>query len=127
MNQDRFKFRRPNFQNGKFIGFDYYELNQGLVINEEHCEMTDSYKENPTMGAHGHIVGQDEQCTGLKDKNGTLGYHNDRYINEFGVECVIEWDKDKLVGKNETGIIYNIASWFDKCEIIGSIHEKESK
>lgn len=77
MNNNRFKFRRPNFQNGKFIGFDYYELNQGLVINEEHCEMTDSYKENPTMGAHGHIVGQDEQCIGLKDEIGDLMYQND--------------------------------------------------
>lgn len=115
MNNDRFKFRIWD-------------------------ELQECYIENLFLGMDGRFYGmcgafsglpivdwqatQDlvmEQCTGLKDKNGTLGYHNDRYVNEFGVECVIEWDKDKWVGKNETGIIYNIASWFDKCEIIGSI------
>lgn len=116
MNNDRFKFRVWDFPTdnntswkNKYTYFDLMEMDddEWSSINNQHQIL--------------------EQCTGLKDKNGTLGYHKDRYINEFGVECVIEWDKDKWVGKNETGIIYNIASGFDKCEIIGSIHEKESK
>jgi hypothetical protein len=118
MNNDNFKFRVWDVLEKQYI------VGNG-TLGEPRIDRYANLLFSNGCSSYGRFI--IEQCTGLKDKNGTLGYHKDRYINEFGVECVIEWDKDKWVGKNETGIIYNIASWFDKCEIIGNIHEKASQ
>ena len=83
-----------------------------------------------------HII---EFCTGLKDKNGKLGYHKDFIKNNYGDVFLIEWDEQKLEycivnviylrsGIDlQQAIIYNSIS-FDlelvkEWEVIGNIHQ----
>ena len=120
MNNDRFRFRVYDCVLGKYIyendaplPLRFYKNGIGFGI----CPTLDVYKRE----AEEMII---EQCTGLNDKNGILGYHHDYFINEFGVKCMIEWDKDKWIGFNENGVIFNIGQWFHKCEIIGNVHEQ---
>lgn len=72
MNNDRLKFRTPGFFRGEFVGFMNYEVECGAIKNVI----------NPPMMVD--VFGDDEQCTGLKDKDDNLVYEND-FIDSDGV------------------------------------------
>lgn len=122
MNMDRFKFRTPYYlpdpdDKDQFIGFEYWNAVDGRP------QMMVSW-------------GKDEQCTGLKDKNGNLIYENDR------VGFYVYGQDEKWHAQQGTVIWYN-SCWgvetssrfiqFENAltikdpkdiEIIGNVHEQ---
>lgn len=83
-----------------------------------------------------HII---EFCTGLKDKNGKLGYHKDFIKNNYGDVFLIEWNSKECayclinIIYLKSGIELEYAIRYDSCsidselvkewEIIGNIHQ----
>lgn len=111
---DRFKFRVPVFDEGKFLCFHFFNA----------IDVADHYRE---IGPYAH--GKEEQCTGLKDKNKRLIYEGDivrspldEHDGEFGK---ITWDDiDACWGINYSDVRIDFGYvWADKFEVIGNIHE----
>lgn len=119
MNNDRLKFRTPYYLpnpdgTNEFVGFAYWDATTG----------------RPNMMV---VWGNDEQCTGLRDKNGNLIYEGDivkcdRDFNPDGRvglirKVVFDDDAFKLSNDNDSYFI----SAFHNIETIGNIHEQKDK
>lgn len=133
MNNDMFKFRTPWYLGNKFAGFQYWEFEHGRVkLIGEHWESWVSKRDELTAKP-------DEQCTGLKDKNGDLIWngdviqftHNRGYFTNKGDIRVIEFGAFRFCGfgwryRPENNVEFALTeSAAKKCVVIGNIHEKE--
>lgn len=112
MNDDRFKFRAPHFKNNEFDGFVYFEAGYD-------CKKPSD---------HGYL-GRREQCTGLKDKNGTLVFEGDIIFLNGKKRQVIWRDEDCAFFFSDIKEVYyqpifpDFYRMTDDFEVIGNIHK----
>lgn len=124
---DRNIFRTPYFINGKFAGYSYRRFVNGRVewIKDD-WEPWVKKSDSLTPGA-------DEQCTGLRDKNGNLIYGGAllccKYISPSGLESVFDGNVEfstytggwiiKCLDKKVYGPLYDDRLTL---KIIGTVH-----
>lgn len=125
------KFRTPWYLGDKFAGFQYWEFEHGQV------KLIGDYWE-PWVSKQDILTAKpDEQCTGLKDKNGDLIYIGDtiKCVNDIFGTITVEYANDE----NFIDGIYPFDLYHDcgdechcrlrdypeyACEIIGNVHEQ---
>ena len=113
MNNDRLKFRTPYYLPNpdginEFVGFAHWDAITG----------------RPNMMV---VWDNDEQCTGLKDKNGNLIYECD-LLEAGGRRYVVCWAHHGFVMRftPDSASSYPLGGT-DLFEIIGNIHEQKEE
>lgn len=115
---DRLRFRIPVLEDdGKFLAFHFFDALKGVDYSD--------------IGPW--RIGKEEQCTGLRDKNGCLIYEGDVVkvsgdvmtipIDYEESKAVINWDEDGFFLHFESGEIERL---FQECweyEVVGNIHK----
>lgn len=119
---DRFKFRAKRIDNNKFI---YGYLCFIYIDNDKHCKI---YSPDDAMSydCYTETLGQ---CTGLKDKNGTLIYKGDILGNKDFMSDValLKYNNEKccyILERRSVDERFN-KWWADRLMVIGNIHENK--
>lgn len=123
---DRFKFRVWSIANQRYCHFATMDISaDGLlrVIRPlEQSEYIDDYENR-------YII---QQCTGLKDKNGTLIYEGDILKQPDGIIDYVYWSDGCYIHNGTAITNYDVAyqgdSWAKEVnthEVIGNIYENK--
>lgn len=111
---DRFWFRTPIYRaDGSFKGFVFWEAVSGF----------------PAITAEkGDVFKEAEQCTGLKDREGTLIYEGDILTDEYGTEFLVYWDEEvgtwkcRQYGEDSSGVALGTFRYNECLQIFCSTH-----
>lgn len=128
MNQDRFKFRVWDTKEVRYLPSDD---SGGITQNGKFIGIDTPFRE-PIEFPSDFII---EQCTGLKDKNGTLIYEGDivKFVsNSFNYILIIKWyERESGFWAAQEfcgGGTWPLSDMWDiEKEIIGNIHKKASQ
>lgn len=119
---DRFKFRAKRIDNNKFV---YGYLCFIYIDNDKHCKI---YSPDDAMSydCYTETLGQ---CTGLKDRNGTLIYKGDILGNKDFMSDValLKYNNEKccyILERRSVDERFN-KWWADRLMVIGNIHENK--
>ena len=123
---DRYLFRAKRIDNGEWVEgyYVYNEMHYIGVLCTEHNIV-------PAIRWFKVIPATICQCTGLRDKNGTLIWENDVCIIRDGIldeedgYFRLDWEIDRAMYEFEgTGICVNFDNVYDyECEVVGNIFD----
>lgn len=108
--QDRFKFRVWDKKRKLYIYYGLIDIRLGVFATQN------------LLDADRFLI---EQCTSLKDKNGTLIYEGDWLKTKDGYYCYVVWFEGFWWVKSlpSEAMDFEHSEFYGECEVIGNIHE----
>ena len=142
--------------NNDCCGFRVWDSKEKCYVDTEDDYSYSSLREDGSVMVYRHALGETyldddsyegryipERCTGLKDQDGKLIYHNDRLHHDHDglvFDCVVEWHGGGwCVREGKTieplgsfivtlfGVSQVIHGPAGVCKIVGTIHDEEEK